>query len=348
MTAPAHRLAYVLRRSNLALVISLTGLGSLASAAAAAGAGPVFSITPTTRAPYFVFNSSPGTQIQGAVRVVNVSSDAGTARLFAVDATTGQTSGAVYESEGAPRRVVGAWTKLAASTLTLGPHQGATVSFSVAVPAGEAAGQYLGGLVAAPVVPTATSTTTKGSHTFHVNIQEISVVAVQVNLPGPRVRSLRITGVSASGRPGYQTLLLGLDNAGNSLLKGRGRLTVSRSGRPVLDQTFPLDTMVPGTSIDYPVYVRGARLPPGLYVATVNVPYTGGQVAHGTFTFDISSSQVRQTFGSTVPPDAAIPSAKSSSSVPAWAIGLGALALVAASIGGSALYFRRRTDSRQA
>jgi hypothetical protein len=348
MTALGHRLASVGRRSHLALVISLTAVGAMADVGTAAAAGAVFSITPTSRAPYFVFDSSPGALIRGAVNVVNVSSVGGTARLFAVDATTGQTSGAVYESEGAPRRMVGAWIKPGSGTVTLGPHQGASVSFSVAVPAGERGGQYLGGLVVAPVTPTATSTTNKGSHIFHVNIQEIAVVAVQVDLPGPLVPRLLITGVSASGRPGYQTLLLSLDNTGNSLLKGRGRINVSRSGRSVLDQTFRLDTMVPDTSIDFPVYVRGPRLPPGQYVARVTVPYTGGHVARGTFDVAISGQQVRQTFGSTAPPGAPVTASGSSSSIPVWVIGLGALALIAASIGGSALYFRRRIDSRRA
>ena len=93
------------------------------------------------------------------------------------------------------------------------------------------------------------------------------------------------------------------------------------------------------------MYVRGARLAPGSYTADVNVSYQVGHHVHGTFVFVISSKQVRQTYGSTVPSNAPAGVSSGSSSVPAWAIGLGALALVAVSIGGSALYFRRRSAS---
>ena len=336
----------ICRLRRLGLLTVLSALVGLAAAAGAGASGAVFSITPTARQPYYIFNSSPGAVIHGEAKVVNVSSVAGEAKLFAVDATTGQTSGAVYESEGAPRRKVGSWIKLGANTLTLGAHQGAQVAFSVAVPSSAQGGQYLGGLVVAPVKPTSTSTSKRGSHTFHVNIQEIAVVAVEVNLPGARVHKLNITGVSASGRPGYQTVLVGLADTGNSLLKGKGKLAVTRGARTVLNQAFPLDTMVPGTSIDYPVYVRGARLPPGRYLADVSISYTGPHVVQGTFPFTISSKQVRQTFGSSVPLGAPIAASKGSSSVPIWAIVLGALALVAISIGGSALFFRRRSGER--
>ena len=333
-----------MRLSRVGIAIVGSAFVSLVQVAPG-GASATFSITPTTRAGYFIFNSSPGSVIHGEVRVVNVSAVAGQAKLYAVDATTGQTSGAVYQSQGAPRRGVGSWIKLAASTVALGPHQGARVAFSVQVPAGAGAGQHLGGLVVAPIKPTATSTAKRGSHTFHVNIEEIAIVAVQVNLPGALVKKIGITGVRPSGRPGYQTLLIGLSNVGNSLVKGSGRIQVSRGGRSVLAQSFPLDTMVPQTSIEYPIYVRGARLGPGQYTATITLPYQGGHVAHGTFLFTISSQHVRKTYGSTVPSNAPSGVSRGGSSVPAWAIALGALALVAASVGGSALFFRRRSPS---
>jgi hypothetical protein len=76
----------------------------------------------------------------------------------------------------------------------------------------------------------------------------------------------------------------------------------------------------------------------------VTVTYSGGHTVHGTFPFTISSNQVRKTYGTTVPPGA--PIASGGTSVPIWAIALGALALVAASIGGSAVYFRRRLAKR--
>ena len=338
-------LAAMGRLTRVGSLIALAMLLCLVNAVPASAAGATFSITPTTKVPYFIFNSSPGSTVTGQVRVVNVSSTPGQAKLYAVDATTGQTSGAVYKSEAAARHGVGAWIRLASGTVSLGPHKGALVPFSVRVPSGLPGGQYLGGLVVAPLKPVTTKATKRGKSSFHVNIQEIGIVAVQVNLPGALIQKIAITGIQASGRPGYQTLLLGLTDAGNTLLKGRGKLTVFHSGRQVFAQAFSLDTMVPHTSIRFPVYVRGKRLPPGSYTGDVTVTYAhDAHTAHGTFPFTISSTQVRKTYGTTVPPGAPIGSG--GSSVPIWAIALGALALVAASIGGSALYFRRRLARR--
>ena len=344
-TGGPHTLAAMGRSRRVGTVVVWAVLVGLLNAAPASAAGATFSITPTTRVPYFIFNSSPGSTITGQVRVVNVSSTAGQAKLYAVDATTGQTSGAVYKSAGAPRTGVGAWIKLATATISLGPHKGAQVPFTVRVPSGLSGGQYLGGLVVAPLKPVTTKATKRGKSSFHVNIQEIGIVAVQVNLPGALVRKIDISGVQASGRPGYQTLLVGLTDAGNTLIKARGTLTVFSSGRKVLGQSFLLDTMVPHTSIQYPVYVRGKRLAPGGYTADVTLIYAG-HTAHSTFPFTITSGQVRKTYGTTVPPGAPIASGSGGSSVPIWAIALGAIALMAASVGGSALYFRRRLAKR--
>jgi hypothetical protein len=316
----------------------------LASAPAAWAQGATFSITPLNREPFFVFHSTPGHVLRGRVRVVNVSATPGSVALYPVDATTGQTSGAVYQSTNAERRDVGAWIRLSRSQLTLGPHGGATVAFSVTIPPPTRQGEHLGGLVARPLQLRSTSVVGKGKHSFRVNVEQIAIVAVQVDLPGVDQR-MDITSLSAGGRPGYQTLALGLANIGDALVKGRGTLTVSNaSGKQVLNQAFPLDTFVPHTQIAYPVYVRQGRLAPGGYRGTVTIYYGDGHRLSKTFGFAISSQQVRQTFGSS--PSGPTAGRRSSSSIPTWALGLGGAGLVGLSVGGSALYFRRRPALR--
>lgn len=325
---------------GLGTTLALLAIG-LASAPAADAQGAVFSIMPVSRQPYFVFRSSPGSTVQGKLRVVNDGATTGKVALSAVDATTGQTSGAVYLSAGAKRRDVGRWLSLSAATLTLGPRQSKIVTFSVRVPARVRGGQHLGGLVAAPVQARATRITHRAKATFRVNIKEIAIVAVEVNLPGARRQRMSITSLGASGRPGYQTLLIGLANIGNTLVKGAGRLTVSTAGgSPRLAQSFALDTFVPHTSIAFPLYVRGKRLPPGRYIGTVTIRYGHGHKLRRTFGFTISGHQLRQTYGTVAPYGVGGPG--SGSSMPAWALGLGAVALVGLSVGGSSRYFRRR------
>jgi hypothetical protein len=345
MTAARLTLGTVRRHRLTGLCVLATVALSAAGLVPASGAsaqGAVFSITPVKREPYFIFHTSPGGVVSGQVRIVNVSASAGQVALYPVDATTGQTSGAVYLSAQAQRRGVGRWLSLSTSILTLGARQHRVVSFSLRVPPGTSAGQHLGGLVAAPLKPQSTRATTRGRNSFHVNIQEISIVAVQVNLPGPARQQMAISDLVASGRPGYQTLLIGLGNTGNTLVKGTGRLTVSRTGGSrVLERSFPLDTFVPQTRIAFPVYVRGRRLPAGAYVAEVVITYGSGHQVRRTFHFGISSHQVRQTYGTTGTSNGTGASS-SGSSIPVWALVLGAVLLVGGSVVGSSLYFRRR------
>ncbi len=122
------------------LGVSLTGV--LGSSIAHADSGqanfalqPVLYDTanPLTQS-YFIFDSKPGTPINSRVRVTNTGTAKGSVSLYPVDATTGQTSGAVYLNHDDPRKDVGAWTTLGAQQLTLNPGQNQVVSFQVTIP----------------------------------------------------------------------------------------------------------------------------------------------------------------------------------------------------------------------
>jgi hypothetical protein len=225
--------------------------------------------------------------------VVNTGRRAGTAKVYAVDAATAEHSGAVYLPATAPRRDVGSWTHLAVGSVRVGPGRSAVVSFRVAIPRGAGGGQHLGGIT---VADTATRRAAvrgrKGS--FHLNIRTLSIVAVQVDLPGPALQKVTPTGVRAGGTGGVQTIDLLLRNEGNRLIKPRGSLVVADSnGRRIRSAGFRLDTFVPHTAIAYPVAVPKRALPPGDYRATVRIQYGGT----ANFPFSISSRDVRQVFG---------------------------------------------------
>jgi WxL Interacting Protein, peptidoglycan binding domain len=278
-------------------------LASVASpAAAASAAGPTFALKPAspTELGYFVFEGRPGATIRGKVRVINVGSKAGRTTLYAVDATTGQTSGAVYRSRQEPRRGVGKWTSLGTGTIQLAPGQSRVVPFSVHVPMGALAGQHLGGIVAQRSTSTSSSDSAgQGAQgTFRVKIQALSVIALQVNLPGPQRVKMSLSGIKVGNQPGHQSLLLGIGNPGNVLLEGGGSLKVfNRDGRLVKSQRFNLDTFVPETHVDFPVYVQGKALRPGRYRGTVTIGYRGHRLTR-TFPFAISTADTKQVFGS--------------------------------------------------
>jgi Protein of unknown function C-terminal (DUF3324) len=303
-------------------------------AAAASAAGPTFALKPASPAKlgYFVFAGRPGSTVRGKVEVINVGQKAGRTSLYSVDATTGETSGAVYRSRQEPRRSIGGWIKLQVDTFQLGPGQSRVVPFSVRVPSGATAGQHLGGIVAQRSTTTSSSGQEAGQDkggSFKVKIQALSVIAVQVNLPGPQRVRVTLSGIEVGDQPGHQSLLLGIGNPGNVLLKGSGSLKVlNHSGRQVQSQRFNLDTFVPKTQIDFPVYIRGKALAPGRYRGTVSVRFRGHRLTR-TFPFTISEADTKQVFGSKTAQVASASSSGGDAALYALA-GVSALSLAAA------------------
>lgn len=253
---------------------------------------------------YFIFDSKPGVVINSRVRVTNVGNARGSVSLYPVDASTGQTSGAIYLGQNDPRKDVGAWMTLGAQQLTLNPGQSEIVPFQVTIPTTVRAGQHLGGIVAENVTQPGSSTPTptsqKNTSSIQITVKDLTIVAVQVNLPGAAVEQLAATGVQAGGDNGYQSLLVGLSNSGNVMLKPSGTLQVADSqGHLVKNFSLGLDTFLPQTTINYPVYIKGQALGAGDYQATLNLTYGHGQVLHYSTRFTVTQKQIAQTFSST-------------------------------------------------
>jgi hypothetical protein len=228
------------RRLLLALMLMLSASG-LFDAGVAAG-GPTFSLQPTTDDPavpasqsYFILDAQPGQVIERAVRVQNRGATAGTVRLYPVDGTTGQTSGAVYLSESDPRADVGAWAAIDGTVFTLNPGESRTVPFTVTVPAAPRAGQHLGAIVAEDTALRANGAPDGGAN---ATLKTLTMMAVQITLPGPEVEHVTVISVAPGGADGRQLLLLGLRNDGTVMLKPTGTLRVTdATGRQVQDLT---------------------------------------------------------------------------------------------------------------
>src|SRR4051794_20804964 len=124
----------------------------LAAPAQAAQTGATFALKAlgAGKTGYYVYESAPNGVIHGRVRVVNAGDAPGTASLAAVDATTGATTGAVYEQAAKDKADVGAWVTLDRQQVTLDPGASAVVNFTVTVPSDARRGDHLGGIVAAP------------------------------------------------------------------------------------------------------------------------------------------------------------------------------------------------------
>lgn len=266
---------------------------------------------------YFIFDSKPGTLLKSNFRITNTGTARGSASLYPVDATTGQTSGAVYLNQSDPRKDVGAWISIGASQVTLNPGQSQVVSFQVVVPGTVRPGQHLGGIVAENL--TESSSSQKNS-AIQIKVKNLTIIAVQVNLPGTSIEQLVGTGVQAGGQNGYQQLLLGLSNTGTVMLKPSGSLQVANAqGQIVKTISLKLDTFLPQTIINYPVAITGQALGAGDYQATLTLTYGHGQTLHYTTKFTITQQQLTQTFGNTASKTQAPPGFGSNGSgLPLW------------------------------
>jgi hypothetical protein len=252
------------------------------------------SAQPLTRS-YFIFDIKPGSVIQSRVVVSNSGTVVGSVRLYAVDATTAQTSGAVYLNRTDPRKDVGNWVRLDTQQLTLSPGQRRIVSFHVTVPNTVRSGVHLGGIVAEKVAQASDSQPQKKNAPL-IHVTTRTVVAVQANLPGTPVEQMAGAGIQAGGQNGYQQLLVGLSNIGTEMLKPSGTLQVADSqGHILKEMTLKLDTFLPHTSIHYPVAIKGQALLPDTYRAILTLTYHS-HVLHYSTQFAITRQQVEQAF----------------------------------------------------
>lgn len=247
---------------------------------------------------YFIFDSKARMVLNSKVRITNAGTAKGTASLYAVDATTGQTSGAVYLNQNDPRRDVGAWITLSMPRVVLAPGQSQVVAFQISIPVGARPGQHLGGIVAEDTTQeSASQNNGNNTSTFQINVKNLTIIAVQVNLPGATSEQLTASGVRAGGANGYQSLLLGLSNTGTEMLKPSGSMQIAdNQGQVLKNIALSLDTFLPQTAINYPVPVTGQALAAGNYVATLTLNYGNGQALHYTTRFTITQQQVAQVF----------------------------------------------------
>ena len=305
----------------------------MAPAASAASKGPVFGLRAAgnPKLGYFVYTLAPGASRSGAIIVSNSGTAAGTVKLFTADATTGHTTGTVYLTD---RKATGAgsWVKLAKTQLTLAPGAHRSVPFTVRVPKGTKPGQWVGGIVAETSHRVAGTTTSKSKASVQIKIRDLTIVAVQANVPGPKEVSFRIGAVKTGGQRGFQQLIVGLTNSGNQLRKPTGRVVVRAKGAVVQTLRFTMDTFLPQTSIDYPILLKKA-LGPGTYTADVALDVPGPNGARSHFeaspTLTVSNTDVKQVFTSAQPTQAPpVASTSSSSSTPWAAIAIGAAVLV--------------------
>lgn len=319
----------------------------LAPGAQAASSGPVFGIRAAgnPKLGYFVYSAAPGGVKQGAIIVSNTGDRSGTVKLYSADATTGRTTGTVYLTDKPPTHA-GSWVKLAKSSLTLAPGAHASVPFTVTVPAGTGAGQWVGGIVA-ETSQAAQGPKKKQKANVQIRIRNLTIVAVQVNVPGPTVVSFALGAVTTGGQRGFQQVIVHIENTGTVLSKPTGTVTIFGSGSKVIERlAFAMDTFLPHTAIDYPVLLKKA-LSPGDYRAQIRLvaPGAGGagvKTVTANRSFSVSKQDVTQVFTSTTPTQQAPGSSSSGGGSTSWPLLAAAAAALLVLVSLLLLLIRRR------
>lgn len=332
------------------MVIGISGVSYASSTQGTAGqagqAGftlqPVYydPANPATRS-YFVINTRQGVTVQSEVRVINDGTATGTVNLSPADGTTAQTTGIIYSAANPAQHEVGSWLMLGKQQLTLAAGQSQVVPFQIIIPKHEQPGQHIGGIIAAS---TGQQLATSGasSSQLHINVEHQMIVAVLLNIAGTQVEQLATTSLQVSNTNGYQSLLLGLHNTGNTMLKPVGNLRVTDAqGQVVQKLNVTMQTILPQASIAYPVYVQKQPLQPGTYKATLMLTYGQHHMLMYTTTFTVTQKQVKQV----VAPVQKTPTLAATSSSPNWLITLIALLICGLCLGGLLAYRTRGTSA---
>ncbi len=248
---------HYLRVGILPIMLLLSMLASLSVAQAADE--PQFGIRPANPSAdaatsgYFTLQAQAGDTLKDAVVVANPGTVPIKVALYPVDATSGQGGGAVYMGTTAPRKGVGAWITLEKAVVEVAPQKQETVPFTITVPKETRASQYLGGI--AIQLDRGTSAATQEAGSFGVTTVTRALTAVLVNVGEiATTPSLRIMGAQVADVDGLPTLTLSVQNDGATLVKSHGDVTMTdAAGRTVLSSQLLLDTLVPQTTITYPI-----------------------------------------------------------------------------------------------
>lgn len=283
---------------GLVIIVLLTevqGIGSVH----AAGGGAHFSITPgsiphanVVHRGYFTYTSKLDNLIQDSIHVTNVGTARGSIDLYAVDATTSQTSGVTFLDPEAPQQDVGTWITLSSRKVTLNPGQSQDVPFSLRVPGKVRPGQHGGGIIAREVTNQTVSSNSGSIHTaVQVHMQEI--LGVLVNIPGTIVEKLNVTGITYDRKSASQNLLVGLANTGTQMVHPSGILQISaKKGRLLQNVPLKLAAILPQTAISYPVSIENTVLNSGTYTARISLSYEGGHNVSYKTNFVVSLAQI--------------------------------------------------------
>jgi hypothetical protein len=241
----------------VAVVVGVGLSWSAAGAVQTEGLG----IGPAREADYFHLSLLPGGQTSNTAVVSNYSDKTARVRVYAVDGGLTPQGQFSLGGEAEPRQTVGSWLVLNVSALTLAPHTSAEVGFTLAVPAGTAPQDYVGGIVVEGE-PRSQPSEAIGQTAVQLNVVERLGVRVYLRVEG-EAREHVVAGPLRWVRAGAGIeFALGLRNDGNVSLTPTGVVNLDGFGLagPAIELSRP-ELLLPGAETT----VRGRWANPPRY-----------------------------------------------------------------------------------
>jgi len=271
--------------ATTALVVAAAAMNAPVDGLAASGsaAGAVLSVAPAHPDPsaaagksYFVHTASPGATWTESIAVTNTYGVRINAWVDAVDGITSIRTGAVYTARTEVPRGTAIWVRPSVASVSVAPRGRTVISFIVSVPANASAGDHVAG-VAFEDMQASTSGQATGAAGGITTVLR-SVVAIQVRVPGPALFLLHVYSASLHPVAATGGSEISVDMADVGGLLGKPLLDIALDGPDGYhrEQTFQLDTMLPGDRITDELLWPGG-LAPGDYRLSITEDGSGRQ-----------------------------------------------------------------------
>ncbi|TFC31589.1 hypothetical protein E3O25_00420 [Cryobacterium sp. TMT1-3] len=162
------------------------------------------------------------------------------------------------------------WVDYPAETLTLQPQQHNAGTFTVAVPANTAPGQYVSSIVLENAVADA------GTGQLALARITRQAVAISIRVPGALQPAFSLGRASLGETAGLSVVSVNTSNDGNQHLAPEGTMTVSSHGEVISTHPITMGSLCAGMSTQVAVTL-GSQLAPGDYTMSLTLtdPLTG-------------------------------------------------------------------------
>ncbi|MCH8065314.1 MAG: DUF916 domain-containing protein [Chloroflexi bacterium] len=298
--------------------LSLALLAGSGIAQAQAGGAVSFGIRPTKAVEdrpetfsYFSHELAPGALLADEALVMNSGDVPVTLKLYAVDGITAQNGGTAFthqgqESAGASRGV-SRWLSLSVTEIGLEPAEDMLVPFTITVPPDASPGHHVAGLVLEEVANEEASPGGEGKTQFGVKVVRRVGVAVVIDVPGPHVAGLEITGAALRQQDDAgATFVVGVHNTGNILLQAEGSAVLTDcTSEELASIPLKMDTVLPGDATTFQVTQR-IRLADGCYLLNLLLNYEGETAVLEGVEFEVKDGQPVVEGEEEAPPPASI------------------------------------------